>query len=416
MVHHVETIIIGAGQAGLATSYLLTRSGHEHLVLEQAAQPGNAWRSERWDSFTLNTPNWTLQVPGMEYQGDDPDGFLPLAELIKRIDGYVQQNRLPIQYNTRVTQVQPADSTPGYLVHTPEQVLTARNVVIATGLFQTPKSPPSSQTIPPGITQLSSGSYRNPQALPPGAVLVVGSAQSGCQVAEELYLAGRKVYLSVSTAGRAPRRYRGRDVFAWMNLMGFLDRTVEQLPNPQARFAGNPQVSGRDGGRSLNLHQFYRDGVTLLGHFSAAQGDTLHFSPDLQTSLQKNDAAEAEMVRMIDGFIVREGIVAPEEALPFLQDAYQAQQVTTLSLASAGIHTIIWAMGYHFDFSLVQLPVLDSAGFPITRQAATAFPGLYFIGMPWLTKFKSGLLLGVGEDAAHITQSILGKRGIGSGL
>jgi putative flavoprotein involved in K+ transport len=239
-------------------------------------------------------------------------------------------------------------------------------------------------------------------------VLVVGSAQSGTQIAEELYQSGRTVYLSVGNAPRVPRRYRGRDIFAWLMDTGFTDRTVDKLPSPKAKFAGNPHLSGKDGGRTINLHLFARDGVRLLGHISGAEAGKLTFLPDLKESLAKADKAEADITTMIDQYIERKGINAPEETLPRHQDGFALEETTELDLKAAGINTIIWAMGYKFDYSLVKLPVTDEDGYPIQQRGVTRYPGLYFIGMSWLYKHKSPLLLGVGEDADYIASCIAG--------
>ena len=296
-----------------------------------------------------------------------------------------------------------------YRVSTDEAVLDARNVVIATGLFQRPKVPAFSADLPAHITQLHSGRYRNPQALPPGAVLVVGSGQSGCQIAEELYLSGRQVYLCVGSAGRVPRRYRGKDVYEWLNLSGFLDRTVDKLPSPKARFAANPHLSGRDGGRSLNLHQFARDGVVLLGRIQSGGEGRIWLAPDLKENLARSDKFEAEIVKMIDGLLLQTGMDAPLESLPVMRDGYEAEEIGDLDLLSVGITTIIWAMGYRFDFDMVRLPIFDGDGYPVQKRGVTDYAGLFFMGLPWLYKQKSGLLLGVGEDAEYIAEKIAGR-------
>ena len=210
-MERIETVIVGGGQAGLATSYCLTQRGREHAVLEQAAQAANVWRNERWDSFTLVTPNWTLTMPGAEYDGVDRDGFMPRDEVVAYFERYVDRFQLPVQYNTRVEFVEPLDGA-GYRVVMPDRTFAAENVVIATGYEQQPRIPPFAAAISPTVTQLHSSRYRNPASLPEGAVLVVGSAQSGAQIAEELYQHGRRVFLGVGNAGRAPRRYRGKDV------------------------------------------------------------------------------------------------------------------------------------------------------------------------------------------------------------
>ena len=396
----IETVVVGGGQAGLATSYYLSERGQEHVVLEQAAQAGNAWRNDRWDSFTLVTPNWTFRVPGIEYDGDDPGGFMPRDEVVSRFERLVEDNALPVRFGVRVASVEPAEHG-GYLVSTDSGTIEAANVVIATGVFQRPKIPPMAAALPAGIDQLHSGQYRNPGALRDGAVLVVGSAQSGCQIAQELYQHGRKVFLCVGGAGRIPRRYRGRDIVEWLSLIGFMDRTVDDLPSPQARFAGNPHLSGRDGGQTLNLHQFVRDGVVLLGHARGVEGTTLHLAPDAHESVAKADAFEAMIIGKVDDYIAREGIDAPAEILPALRDALDAEEITELDLAAAGITTVIWAMGYSFDFSMVKAPVFDEVGFPIAERGVTESPGLYFVGMPWMPVWSTGLLYRVGEVAAR---------------
>jgi putative flavoprotein involved in K+ transport len=233
-------------------------------------------------------------------------------------------------------------------------------------------------------------------------VLVVGSAQSGMQIAEELYQSGRMVYLSTGFAPRVPRRYRGRDIFSWLVDIGFFDQAVDTLPSPKTRFIGNPQVSGKDGGHSLNLHQFVRDGVTLLGHILGAQAGRVVFKPDLKENLAKSDKAEKDIIERIDQLIQTNGINAPQETLPDLQDGYAVEEITEINLNSAGINTIIWAMGYDFDYSLVKLPVTDEDGFPIQKHGVTQYPGLYFVGMNWLSTRKSAILLGVNEDVEFI--------------
>jgi putative flavoprotein involved in K+ transport len=404
MIEYIETIIVGGGQAGLAASYSLHQNGHESLILEQADRPASAWSRGRWDSFTLVTPNWTVHLPGGDYDGRQPDGFMNRQELLAYFKSYVQRSRPAIRLGVQVNSVEAENH--GYLVRADGADWQADNVIIATGLFQQPKVLSFATSLTPHISQLSSGDYRNPQALPPGAVLVVGSGQSGVQIADELYHAGRKVYLSTGTTGRAPRRYRGKDAVEWMILTGYMSRTAEMLPSPQARFAGAPQLTGKDGGRSLNLHQFSRDGVTLLGHLRGFSENQLLVAPDLKENLAKCDQAEINLLKMIDGYITKQGLQVPEESVAILRDGYNAPELEALDLQAAGISTIIWAMGYRFDYSLVKLPVLDADGFPITRRCATHFPGLYFLGLPWLTSMKSGFLLGVGEDAALIAEQI----------
>lgn len=406
MSERIDTVIVGGGQGGLATSYFLSQRGHPHVVLEQAAQAGHAWRDGRWDSFTLVTPNWSFRLPGMEYDGPEPDGFMPRDEIVASFERYVARFKLPVRYGQHVCAV---DAQPGggYRVQTTTDTIDAHNVVIATGLFQRPKLPAFAAQLPPEIVQLHTGDYRSPEALPAGAVLVGGSGQSGCQIAEELNQCGRTVYLCTGSAGRAPRRYRGRDLFAWLTDAGFVDRTPDKLPSPKAKFASPPQVSGAHGGHSLNLHQFARDGIGLLGRLIGAEGVVVQIAPDLHENLAKSDKLETDICTLIDGYIARAGLDAPSETLPALRDGYGVEPVTRLDLRDAGVTTIIWALGYAFDFNFVHFPIFDGDGFPIQEQGVTAYPGLYFVGLPWLPGQKSGLLLGVGEQAAHIVATIV---------
>lgn len=409
-IEKVETIIVGGGQAGLATSYWLKQHGREHIVLERADRPGHAWR-QRWDSFTLVTPNWAFRLPGATYAGDDRDGFMPRDEVITRFERYVADNKLPVSFGVEVAALEPLDGRPGYRVRTSSVDFEAHNVVMATGLYQRARIPAFAAGLPPDVLQLPSEAYRNPFTLPAGAVLVVGSGQSGCQIAEELGKAGRRVFLSVGSAGRAPRRYRGRDTYEWLALAGFFDRTPDKLPSPKARFAPNPHVSGAGGGHDLNLHQFARDGITLLGHLVGAENGWIGLAPDLHESLARCDQFEARLLDMIDGYVTANGLAAPEGRPPMLRGGYDQPLIPELDIRTAGITSVIWAAGYRFDFSLARLPVTDSDGFPVQQRGVTACPGLYFVGLPWLRTQKSGLLLGVGEDAAFVAEHIAGAEG-----
>lgn len=406
MSTHIETVIVGGGQAGLAMSYYLSQRSRPHIVLEQAEKPGNAWRNHRWDSFTLNTPNWQSGLPGAEVPGSNPDGFLSRGEVVRYFEDYVNRFQLPVSYGVRVQSVRPKSSGHGYVVETSAGCFEAANVVIATGLYQKPKLPTFSADFPREIGQMHSDEYQNPQSLPEGAVLVVGSGQSGAQIAEELYRSGKKVYLSVSTVGRVPRRYRGKDANWWHDRMGDYGRTVDELPSPQAKFASKPIISGKDGGHTLNLHQFARDGVTLVGRIEEVRDHTIFLAQDLKANLARADQFEADFVMRIDEFIAKNDINAPEETLPVVTDGYGVPEVRELNLKSANITTVIWATGYSFDFSLVQLPIFDSDGYPIQNRGVTGHPGLYFVGLPWLHNAKSGLLFGVPQDAGYIAAAI----------
>lgn len=403
-MEHIETVVIGGGQAGLAVSYYLKQGGREHTVLEKAALPGNAWRNDRWDSFTLVTPNWSFRLPGGEYAGDEPHSFMERDQIVRTFESYLTRHNLPVEFGVRADSVELLNG--GYRVKTSRGDLSARNVVIASGLYQKPKIPAYAARLPGDILQLASGRYRNPAALPPGAVLVAGAGQSGCQIAEELHQAGRGVYLATGKAPRAPRRYRGRDIFEWLELTGFVNRTPEQLTSAQARFSSNPQVSGKDGGHTLNLHQFARDGIHLLGRLQDARDGKIFLAGDLQENLAFSDKLERDIIQMVDRFIAANRLDAPAETLPDLTDGYFQPIQSELDLKAAGISTIIWAMGYSFDFSLVRLPVFDKVGFPVSESGVTRYPGLYFAGLPWLPGQKSGVLFGFGEQAGIVASHI----------
>jgi putative flavoprotein involved in K+ transport len=407
MLHRIDTVIVGGGQAGLAISYYLSQQGRGHVVLERAPAVAHAWRNQRWDSFTLVTPNFQVRMPGAEYRGNDPYGFMSLAEIVEYFDDYVKRFRLPVHCGVEVFSVDKMG--PGYLVRTNEGSYIAENVVIATGLYQSPKIPSYSEEIPKATLQMHSMHYRNPSTLPHGAVLVVGTGQSGAQIAQELYQSGRKVYLSIGSAGRVPRRYRGRDINDWFSRMGMFDMNVEELKSPRDKFHPHPQISGKNGGQSLNLHQFARDGVVLLGHVRDARDGHLVLAPDLQETLAKVDQFEIDALRKVDDYIARMGLHTSPETIPTLRDGYEQELITELNLRASGISTVVWATGYAFDFSLVNLSVVDRDGYPIQMRGVTKYEGLYFLGLPWLHSRRSGILFGVGDDAAYLAAHIAAR-------
>jgi putative flavoprotein involved in K+ transport len=407
MLHEIDTVIVGGGQAGLAISYYLTQEGREHVALERAPTVADAWRNQRWDSFTLVTPNFQVRMPGAEYSGDDPYGFMSLAEVIEYFDNYIERFRLPVHCGVEVLSVEKVGDR--YVVRTSEKNYEAKNVVIATGLYQSPKIPPFSAEIPPSVLQLDSMKYKNPSTFPEGAVLVVGTGQSGAQIAQELYQSGRKVYLSIGSAGRVPRRYRGKDISDWFTRIGIFDTQVEELKSAADKFHPHPQISGKNGGQSLNLHQFARDGVILLGHVRNVHEGQLILAPDLKETLAAVDQFEIDALKKIDDYISRVGLAAPTENIPRLLDGYKDEEMTELNLQRVGISTVAWATGYAFDFSLVKLPVVDSDGYPIQKRGVTRYPGLYFLGLPWLYNRRSGILFGVGDDAAYLAAHIAAR-------
>lgn len=347
----IEAIIIGGGQAGLATSYCLGQQGIEHIVLEQASQVGHAWRDMRWDSFCLLTPNWSLLLPGAEYSGPDPDAFTPRTEIIAMLEQYASRFKMPVQFSTRVGAVIPLTDG-AWRVITNRGDWQTHHVIVATGLFQRPKKAPMQGQLSADILQLHCSSYKNPAQLPAGGVLIVGSAQSGCQIAEELLDCGRQVWLSVGTAGRVPRRYRGKDIYMWLNQMGFFDRTPAALTSPMLRLAANPHLSGTRGGHSINLHLFARGGMRLIGHIIDGEGYHMKVADDLAQSLHTVDAKEDQIIRTIDAYIAANAIAAPEETLPQYNDGFRQAGLTQLDLKAEGIRSVIWAHGFDFDYSL----------------------------------------------------------------
>ncbi len=405
MPEEIDTVIVGAGQSALATSYYLKQREIPHVLLEKE-RICEAWRSGKWDSFTLVSPNWATQLPGHPYSGDNPDGYMGRDDVVRYLDEYVRKVEPPVRTGVEVLCVRPGGAR--FVVETNEGSLSATNVVVATGAFQKPKIPESAARIDPRVLQLSANQYRNPAQLPEGAVLVVGSGQSGCQIARELNEAGRNVHLCTGRAARLPRRYRGREVFQWAQEMGMFDKTVDTLESPAERFEANPQLTGKDGGSSLNLHRFHLDGISLLGRFREAQGSVVHLADDLHANLGYADAVERGFKEAADAWATSQGIFAPpdDDNVPQLRAGYDAPIYRELNLEAAGIHSIIWATGFRCDFHWIDFPVFDENGYPEHQRGITAQPGLYFIGLLWLHKSKSSLLLGVGEDAAYIVAHI----------
>jgi len=410
----INTVVVGAGQAGLAVSYCLTTGKVPHVVLEQDSV-GSTWRHKRWDSFCLVTPNWMNQLPGFPYRGDEPDGFLPRAEVVKYLEDYARSFDAPVTSGSRVSAVRPDGAGSGYRVETTSGSYTADNVVIATGSFTRERIPEFAQRIPASILQIVSADYRNPGALPPGAVLVVGSGQTGCQIAEEVLESGRPVYLCVGNAGRQPRRYRGKDICWWVAQAGVYGRTFENPANPVERYRANPMCSGKNGGHALNLERFAADGMTLLGHAVGIRGSILLLAPGVRDSVAKADQFSKGLMKLVDGYIQAKGIAAPPASADNTDDgaprrSVAIEEIGELDLAARGIGSIIWATGYTPDFRWIELPVFDERGYPVQSRGVSGSPGLYFCGLHWLHCLKSGLMFGVGEDARHVAEHLAGRR------
>ena len=406
----VDTLVVGAGQAGLAMSGLLSAAGQEHIVLEARERLGGGWL-DRWDEFTLVTPNRLASFPGMPYDGPDPDGFMGRDAIAERVTRYAEVVGAPVALDAEVRRLTPLDGG-GFRVSTRRGDLTARRVVVATGSYHRPRIPALADAVDPGVVQLHSHDYRNEAGLPPGAVLVVGSGQTGAQLAEELFEAGRRVYLSVGTAGRAPRRYRGVDIFGWLAQIalrgpefGLGLPTVDMLPDPNLKFAANPHVSGRHGGHETNLRRFAADGMQLAGRLFAADGPRLGFADDLATQLAHADRFFDEELRdLIETFIERAGLeVPPDDREPF---AYEPTPIASLDLGRAGVSTIIWATGYALDYGWIDAPIFDRRGYPRHTRGVADLPGLYFLGLLWQHTEGSATLVGPALDAPYLAERL----------
>jgi len=403
-----DVVIIGAGQAGLAVSYYLSRSRINHVIFEQGVI-ANAWRNERWDSFCLVTPNWSINLPGAVYEGDNPHGFMKRDEFVNYMEEWSKKFDAPVREGIKVTKVRKIQDH--FLIETDQGSFSAIQVIVATATYQQPHVPCIFKKLDPKIDLLTAVEYRNPSKISEGGILVVGSGQSGCQIAEELNRSGRRTFLSVGHTGRLPRRYRGADCIQWQLEMGWLDRTPDLLAYPELRFRGDPHLSGSDGGRTLSLHQLRREGVRLLGRVETIKGGVLKIKKDLKSAVDASDKYAEEFRQTVDEYIKTLGLAAPQakpdEMLgePMVGDE-DLKIIAELDLSSNGISTVILATGFEFDFSWLKFSVFDQVGYPITNRGATSVPGLYFMGLNWMNKRKSGIIFGVAEDAKYIESKV----------
>jgi putative flavoprotein involved in K+ transport len=404
MPERFDAVIIGAGQAGLATSCELTQACVDHIVLERG-RIGQTWR-DLWDSFCLVTPNWSVQLPAHPYDRDDPDGFMPRDEIVAYLERYASATDAPVREGVTVTRLEPTG--PGYALGTTRGEILTPSVVLATGTFARPHRP-FAETLPAGLLQIDVRDYRAPHDLPDGAVLIVGSGQSGCQIAEELHESGRDVVLACGKAPWFPRRLADRDLVWWLVETGFLEATVDTLPSPAARFTANPLTTGHHGGRDLHLRTLDAMGVRLEGRFLGCDAGRLRFADDLPASVAWGD----EWFAMFSGLIrttVEERGMDPVD----IRDPEPFAAGSTGSFAAAGFGSVIYAGGFRPDFgALVRIPeAFDDHGFPIHAVGQSSIlPGLFFVGVHFLRKRKSSIFYGVGEDAGIVARGVAARAG-----
>lgn len=409
----VETVVIGAGQSGLTMSHYLTRAGRDHVVLDRRPAIGGGWQ-DRWDGFGLVSPNWNLSFPGQPYDGDDPDGFMPRDEIVERLRGYAASFDAPVRLGVDVTRLRPGtDADPGLELETDRGTVRTERVIVATGGFHRKHIPDLGGQPSSRVLSLHAADYRRASDLPAGGVLVVGSGQTGVQLAEELLAAGRDVVLSVGTAGRVPRRYRGRDIFAWLWDLaehgpghGTALPTATELPDPRRRLAANPQLSGHGGGHEVDLRALGRDGVRLVGRLRGVDGERVMLADDLGTNLDAADRFFAErFADLIERYIERAGIaVPPAEASPSI--AFQPPEVRELDLAREGIGTILFSAGFRPDYGWIDHPLTDDLGFLRQERGVTGLPGLFVIGSLWQLDQGSATLFGMPRDARHLARHL----------
>jgi putative flavoprotein involved in K+ transport len=412
-----EVIVIGAGQAGLGISYFLKKNELNHVVFEKG-RIGESWLSQRWDSFALNTPNHLSVLPGDNYTGSDPEAFLSSKEFAGVLEKYALRFQLPVSENSKVVALEQNIDPLQFNVSVSEngnvKDYFSRQVVIASGSMNGKKIPSFSDKISTDIYQLHTSEYKNSAQLPKGSVLVVGSAQSGCQIAEDLLDEGRKVFLSTSMVPRAPRRYRGKDMVEWFSITKFFDLPTEEVTDPQILAMKQPQISGLGKlGHTVSLQYLAKRGATILGKLEKAEKTTIYLQPNAALHVKFADDYSMKIKGMVDSYIQQNEISAPQ---PEKDDADLpdptgscASSISSLDLIENDIHSIIWTTGFGADFSWIKVPVLDNDGNPKHKNGISEIEGLYFIGFPWLRKRKSGIILGIKEDAEFIANEIMKK-------
>lgn len=404
-VEQVDTLVIGGGQAGLAMSRHLTSHGVSHLVVERR-RIAERWRSERWDSLVANGPAWHDRFPDLEFPCD-PHAFASRDEIVAYFEAYARQMAAPIRCGVEVTALRLAEGGVGFLADTPSAIIAARNVVAATGPFQRPVFP----SVVPGdvvATQIHSSAYRNPSSLPDGAVLVIGAGSSGAQIADELQRAGRQVFLSVGPHDRPPRRYRGHDFVWWLGALGKWDAKAITPGMEHVTIA----VSGAHGGTTVDFRRLAARGITLLGRAEGFRDGALRFAPDLARNIARGDRNHLSVLDEADAYAAKNGLDLPDdpEARRMEPDpACVTDPILTLDPRQAGISTIIWATGYVLDFSWMKIDVFDEKGRPVHERGISRVPGLYFLGLPWLSRRASAFIWGVWRDAEYLASHIAAR-------
>ncbi|MCA1444017.1 NAD(P)-binding domain-containing protein [Ensifer sp. IC4062] len=400
----LDAVVIGAGWAGLGVSHALMQRGLRHKVLERG-RIGETWRTQRWDSFRLNIPNIQTVMAGDTYIGSDPDGAMTSGEFVALLEDYAGRHRLPVETGTPVTDLVASGGL--YRLTIPRGLLWTRNVVIASSNQNCPTRPPFSALLPPDIHQVDASGYRNASDLDSGAVLVVGSAQSGGQIAEDLVLAGRTVFLATGRVGRLPRTYRGRHISIWMVLTGLIDVTrreiLEQGPIPGRPLQGALQT--------ISLQSLSAQGVVLLGRLTGVDDGCLSFTDDAEAHVRHADEGSARIRSLVDEYIARNGIDAPPaepDPAEVIGAVLPNPPIRSLDLAARGITTVIWCTGFKGDFEWVRVPnVLDAQGQPSYENGLSSVPGVYFAGLPFAISRRSGTILAIAEEAALLADNIL---------
>lgn len=409
MTSYIDTIVVGGGQAGLSASWHLKRAEQEHIVLDRG-KIGDTWRN-RWDSFCLVTPNHLCRLPGFQYVGSDPHGFMLRDQIVEYVQQFAASFDPPYRGGVEVECISECEKPGRFRLVTSAGEFRCENLIVAVGTHQHPNLPGWDKNISSKITRLHTRDYRNPAQLPKGAVLVIGSGQSGCQVTEDLLIAGREVHLCVGNAGRIPRRYRGRDILDWDVTTGYMEMPVDQHPKGTAiRFKAHPHLTGREGGHTIELRKLALDGVQLHGKVLSADGTRIRLAGDLSETLDAVDAFCLTEMKGIDAFIAKNGLDAPKEDTTPV-DWHPDSEPPHLDLGEARISTIIYAIGFHFDFSWIDLPVFDARGYPRYERGVTDVDGLYFVGLHWMHTQGSGLFYGVGRDAENVVQHLTGRSG-----